>query len=234
MESFKSISIKNFLPYMCETTLESLAESMFKTELYGKLTRKPFMNSMNQQNESSHSDADANVTQKTKIDTDHSSNVSKMNGSDCSPSKEEISSLKIQMQFQNTDSFVWKVWEFICQRYTPYLEMLNYCKISSNQYGPIIRSCISKYFSEFLNMELKDINAYWKEHNTSKENIYLFIFGLKIIHLLSWNVNEMNKTWQQKHKKELDGVKLLYDRINMITEIEQMEMNSQSKGKFSC
>lgn len=217
---------------MCETTLELLAERMFKTELYEKLVWKPFMNSMNQQIESSHSDADVNATQKSKIDTDHSSSNSKMNGWDFSPSKEEISSFKIQIQFQNTDSFVSKVWEFICQRYTPYLEMLNYCKISSNQYGPIVRAGLAKYFADFLAMEIKDLNNYCREHNVDKANVYLFVFGLKIIHLLSWNVNEMSKSWTQKHKKELDALRLLYDRINMIIEMEQVDSQPQLKGKF--
>lgn len=217
---------------MCETTLESLAESMFKTELYEKLVWKPFMNSMNQQIESSHSDADANVTQKSKIETDHSSSTSKMHGLDFSPSKEEISSFKIQMQFQNTDSFIWKVWEFICQRFTPYLEMLNYCKISSCQYGPIIRASLAKYFADFLAMEMKDINSHCKEHNISKANMYLLVFGLKIIHLLSWNVNEISKAWMQKHKKELDALRLLHDRIVMIIEMDQADSQTVGQGNF--
>lgn len=41
MNTIKSSSIKNFLPYLCETTVEQLITSMFKTELYQKLAKNP-------------------------------------------------------------------------------------------------------------------------------------------------------------------------------------------------
>lgn len=228
MNGIKSSSIKTFLPYLCSTTVEQLVTSMFRTELYQKLAKNPW-----KQVESPHinacaDDAELSGAQKNKSETDGSSIASKQPSCENSPEKDVSTTDKIQNLNTNTEAFSQILWEFISERYAPYLELLRYCKVGRGQYAPTIRATLEKYFSDILEMEPKVLIKYSTEHNLDKLNMLVLQFGLKIIDLLSQDSDGFNSKWKTAHKKELASLKFLYDKINMSLQMKQLDESSKN------
>ena len=156
ISSINSVSIKRFLPFMCENTLEFMLKGMFESELYQKLTSSNSNGLAEHHSESQNSELDLHVEQqskccngfgslrcffsnnkfcfkadtnfkfKTKQDTDHSSSTSKPQSISDSPSKEETLISKIEKLNRDTEEFSSVVWLFLSERYVPYLELLEH------------------------------------------------------------------------------------------------------------
>lgn len=223
MKTIKSQNILSFLPFMWDSTLEYMTESMIKTELVQKLMGLPGKATDFPCTDSNHSEVDSNIPLKNKLDTDHSSSASKQQSLDNSPVKESEGQFKIQNLNMTTDKFSQVLWQFISERYAPYLELLNHCNISPQQFGPVIRVCLHKYFSELLTMEPVQLSKYWKDHKVDRLDMQVLIFGLKLISILSRGVTGESANWKASPKKELDKLKAVYQKINMCIQAKQVD-----------
>lgn len=222
MRTIKSASINNFLPYMCETTLEFMTERMIKVDLYDELCSGSSKQSTGLR-EGKNQEEDRNLLHKCKVDTDNSSSTSKPQSLEHSPHKDNSDIFKIQNLNQNTQSFSLVLWKFISERYIPYLELLNHCGITCNQYGPILRSCLQTCFLELLNMDSKALTTYCREHKLDKTDMFILQFGLKITIMLSHETNNGTSYWTKGYKKDLADLKFLYERIKMGLEMKDIE-----------
>jgi hypothetical protein len=60
----------------------------------------------------------------------------------------------------DTDDFSHVAWLFLSERYVPYLELLEHCKVSNNQYGAIVRNTLELYFADILKIDMPGLNKY--------------------------------------------------------------------------
>lgn len=232
MNHIKSENIKSFLPYLCRTTLEFTIESMFRTELYEKLTDASLKASVEPFNNSEHTDEALEIPGKGKVDTDHSSNNSKLNSCPNSPERDACSGVQIQISNHMEDKYSQVLWQFISERYAPYLELLTQVKMAPSQFGPIVRVCLIKYFSDLLKMDAKEVIKHCNTHKYNKVNILVFVFGLKIIALLSRGVVGKQQTAHSAHKKEIEQLGAFKRRMDITLQTELCDKyTNDSNGK---
>lgn len=245
---------------MCENTLEFMLKGMFESELYQKLTSPNCKGLAEHHSESQNSELDLNLEQqskccngfgslrcffsnnkfcfkadtnfkfKTKLDTDHSSSASKPQSISDSPSKDETAFSKMERLNKDTEEFGHVAWQFLSERFVPYLELLEHCKISNNQYGPIIRDTLEKYFADILKIDLSSLNKYWREQKLDKQNMTILQFALKLMYTLSRGSSKIDQSWRKTHKKELDSLRMLYERINMSIQTKQLSSDSNDEN----
>lgn len=245
---------------MCESTLEFMLKSMFETELYQKLTGSKCKGLAEHHSESQNSELDLNLERKskccdgfgslkcffsnnkfcfkadtdfkfkTKQDTDHSSSASKPQSIADSRSEEETMYSKMEKLNIDTDEFSHVAWLFLSERYVPYLELLEHCKVSNNQYGAIVRNNLELYFADILKIDMPGLNKYWREHKLDKLNMQTLQFTLKIMYTLSRGLGKDDKSWRKTHKKELDSLRILHERINISIQTKQLDCASDDEN----
>lgn len=245
---------------MCENTLEFMLKGMFEGELYQKLTSPNCKGLAEHHSESQISELDLNLEQqskccngfgslkcffsnnkfcfkadtnfkfKNKQDTDHSSSASKPQSILDSPSKEEAALSKMEKLNRDTEEFGHVAWLFLSERFVPYLELLEHWKISNNHYGPIIRDTLEKYFSDILKIDLSSMSKYWREQKLDKQNMTVLQFALKLMYTLSRGLSKIDQSWRRTHKKELDWLRMLYERINMSLQTKQLSSDSNDES----
>ena len=189
---------------MCKSTLEFTVESMFRTELFEKVTGVSAKEPSDPFNNSEHADGHLELPGKGKVDTDHSSNNSKEHSAVNSPERDTPSGVQIQILNGETDKYSHILWQFISERYAPYLELLTQVQMSPNQYGPIIRICLEKYFSELLRMEAKEVIKYCGAQQLNKVSLLVFVFGLKTIALFSRGIVSKHQSPKIAYAKEME------------------------------
>lgn len=215
MQTTQFYNKNTFLPYMCETTVEFLADAMFKSELVDILFGSDAKNADVDKDVSNHSDTDTQLINKSKFETDHSSNASKQPSRLNSPAREDTLSTQISNLNIKSPELSSILWKFISERYVPYLAMLNSCNIPTDRYQGSIQACLERYFPELSSFSLKQTNEYIKDNKLDKKVTVLLTFGVQLMALLACNASQLGPEWRKSNALLLNTCRNMHDRLDM-------------------
>lgn len=188
---------------------------MFKSELHDVLFHIDVKNADDERDDSNHSDLEAHLSHKSKIETDQSSSASKNQSRSNSLAREDSLASKIQNLNINTVDLSSILWKFINERYVPYLHLLNTCNVPTESYQKGIEAFLERHFLELLHKDLKQINDYCKQNKIKPELVRVLALGVQLMLLMARNIKDYNQEWAQKNSRELETLSSIHSRISM-------------------
>lgn len=144
--------------------------------------------------------------------------------------KDENSDSKHLVLSKNTEVFSEIVWKFINERYAPYLELLNHCKIEAAKYGVYLRTAFNEYFPDLIWMDLKGLRVFCNDNNYNKLDIQVLHFGIKLMYFLSYGPEQCAATKIKELQKKRRELEALYNKVLVLVEMREGGENSKSQS----